>query len=185
MSGDGTLTTQTNADGTPIYILNLGTTTQNGADLSAELGLLNAAIGPADVLSATFGGPSGAPEFVNVNQPFSPVSDIAAQNTASVGNVELTTSVVGTFDEWLTVQPEGSNASGYQGSLPTEKVEIIGTVLPQPQPVLEIVTGTAWGDVHMVTFDGLAYNFQAAGEFVPPNRRSRATPTTSRSALAP
>ena len=153
LSGDGQLT----QNGTS-YVLNLGTTTLDGSDLSADLGLLNAVVGPADILSATFSGPTGALEYVNSG--FTGVSGIGAQSADDVGSVTLTTAVAGTFTETLVVQPTGSNASGYSGALPTETVEITGTVVTPTPP-----TAVLWGDVHAVTWDGLAYNFQAAGEF--------------------
>ncbi len=157
LSGDGTLTLVNG-----VYVLNLGTTALGGADLTADLGLLNAAFGPADVLGASFGLQSGDPEYANSS--VGAVNGIGAQSSAAIGSVDLKTTVAGTFTETLNVYPVGSNASGYSGALPVETVQIIGTVTaPPPAPP---VTGVLWGDVHLVTWDGLAYNFQAAGEFV-------------------
>ena len=31
---------------------------------------------------------------------------------------------------------------------------------------VEVITGDSWGDPHQITFDGIHYDFQAAGEFV-------------------
>ena len=162
-SGDGSLSLQ-NDNGVNAYVLNLGTTTVGAADLTAELGLLNAAIGPADVLSATFEGPAGSSQYTNSG--FGSVSGVDAGSVDDIGSVDLSTSEAGTYTETLVVKPTGSNASGYSGALPTETVEIIGTVT-QPVPVyIPPVSGEAWGDVHMVTFDGLTYNMQGVGEFI-------------------
>ena len=79
----------------------------------------------------------------------------------------LNTGTIGVFTQQITLTPTGTNASGYSGTLATETIDVVGTIVPvPPPPPPPLATATAWGDVHLTTFDGLYYNFQAEGEFV-------------------
>ncbi len=42
----------------------------------------------------------------------------------------------------------------------------IGTIIDNDLPPPPSIAGAAWGDPHLITFDGLMYDFQSAGEFV-------------------
>ena len=146
------------------YVLNLGTAIQNAAALSMQLGVVNAAIGPADLLSGSFTVPGGAP-FDNAG--LAQFSGIGAGQVDGTPVISMSTAQIGTFTEMVTLDPTGSNGSGYSGALAAETVEVTGTVIaPPPPPPPSAATGIAWGDVHLTTFDGLIYNFQAKGEFV-------------------
>ena len=51
--------------------------------------------------------------------------------------------------------------------LTKQTIDVVGTIVAQPPPSPPpLPTAIAWGDVHITTFDGLYYNFQAEGEFV-------------------
>ena len=71
------------------------------------------------------------------------------------------------FTQQITLTPTGTNATGYSGTLAAETINVVGTIVPvPPPPPPPLATAIAWGDVHLTTFDGLYYNFQAEGEFV-------------------
>ena len=72
--------------------------------------------------------------------------------------MSLSTARAGSFSETLTLDPTGGNASGFSAPLGADTVIVTGKVAAP--------TGLAHGDVHMVTFDGLHYDFQATGDFV-------------------
>ena len=159
VSGNGNL-----SGGGTAYVLNLGTVYQYGTPLEAGYGVLNNGIVPSDLLSGSFAF-SGSNEFVNSGlSPFTPIGAGSA-DTAPV--VELKTDSVGTFTETVTVSPTDSNATGYSAPLSPITLTITGTVLARPTPPPPpLKIGDLYGDVHITTFDGLYYDFQAAGEFV-------------------
>jgi hypothetical protein len=78
----------------------------------------------------------------------------------------LSTGTVGVFTETVTLLPTDFNSGGYSKLLAPETVTITGTVVAAPPPIPISRVANAWGDVHLTTFDGLYYNYQAAGEFV-------------------
>ena len=53
-----------------------------------------------------------------------------------------------------------SNSSGYSAALPDRTLTITYDLTP---PTMAF--SYAWGDVHIITYNGLHYDFQAAGEF--------------------
>ena len=79
--------------------------------------------------------------------------------------MELTTYKVGTFTETFTLHPTETLTDGSTEALPDQTVTVTGTVLPKVYVAPTKPIGISWGDVHLTTFDGLMYNFQAAGEF--------------------
>jgi von Willebrand factor type D domain len=81
--------------------------------------------------------------------------------------IELQTNELGYFDETITVYPTDSNNTGYNAALTPVTIDVMGTVTAPPAPPPPAVpTADVWGVGHFVTFDGLYYNFDAAGEFV-------------------
>jgi hypothetical protein len=162
LGGDGTLTPTGVAD---TYTLNLGATDQYASALTADLGALNAAAGPAaDLLDGSFA-ISGDSEYADTG--FGPFSGVSFGNAAGGNDVVLNTGTIGVFTQQITLTPTGTNASGYSGSLTAETIDVVGTIVPiPPPPPPPLPTAIAWGDVHLTTFDGLYYNFQAEGEFV-------------------
>ena len=159
VGGVGTLT-QT---GDNAYTLDLGATTQGSAGLLADLDVLNAAAVPSDALNGSFTGPTGDPEYANGG--FGTFSGYTAGYASGQDAVELTTYKVGTFTETFTLHPTETLSDGTTTALPDQTVTVTGTVLPKVYVAPTKLTALAWGDVHLTTFDGLMYNFQAAGEF--------------------
>jgi hypothetical protein len=149
-SSNGTLTQPTPDS----YVLNLGTVAQYSAPVDISLAALNAALAPADDLDGSYS-ISGDTAFANTG--FGAFTDVAAGAESAANTVALDTGTTGSFSETITLTPTASNSQGYSGSLPQETVTVMGTVAPP--------TGTAIGDVHLTTFDGLYYNFQAVGDF--------------------
>ena len=121
-SGVGTLT-QTGDDA---YTLDLGSVAQDGYALTAGLSLTNAATGLADLLGASFS-TSGDAEFTNTGT--ADASGLAAGQSDAAPTVSLSTATAGQFSETLTIDPTGSNASGYSGALAPITVTIDGTVV--------------------------------------------------------
>jgi hypothetical protein len=156
LAGTGTLTpgTLTNGTAPDSYVLNLGTVTQNASPVTVSLAALNAAIAPADDLDGSYT-ISGDPYFTNTG--FGDFSAVGAGDTSGTDTVSLGTGKTGGFSETIVLHPTDSNSSGYSQPLPDETLTVIGTVAAP--------TGTAIGDVHLTTFDGLYYNFQADGDF--------------------
>jgi hypothetical protein len=150
VSSNGTLTEPT-AD---TYVLNLGTVLQNSAPVAISLAALNAALAPADDLDGSYsiGSDTG---FTNTG--FGAFTGAAAAEQSAASTVALNTASTGSFSETITLDPTDSNSLGFSQSLAAETVTVTGTVVAP--------TGTAIGDVHLTTFDGLYYNFQADGDF--------------------
>jgi hypothetical protein len=150
LTSNGNLT----ANGPNAFTLNLGSTTEGAAALSAGLGVLNDVGGPADWLSGTLA-VSGSGQFGN--DGFGGFGTLGAGGSLDAGSMSLTTNQLGTFSETIVLTPMDSNADGFAEVLAAQTVTVVGTITP---------TGTAQGDVHMATYDGLHYDFQADGDFV-------------------
>jgi len=150
LTSNGNLT----SNGSNAFTLNLGSTTEGTAALSANLGVLNDVAGPADWLSGTLA-VSGSGQFNNAG--FGAFGTIGAGGSVAAGGVTLATNQLGMFSEMIVLTPMDSNADGFSEMLAAQTVTVVGTITP---------IGTANGDVHMVTYDGLHYDFQADGDFV-------------------
>jgi hypothetical protein len=142
------------ANGSNAFTLNLGSTTEGAAALSANLGVSNDVDGPADWLSGTLIADGGS-QFTN--EGFGAFGTIDANGSIAAGSVSLATNQLGTFSESFVLTPIDSNPHGFAEVLAKQTVTVVGTIIP---------IGTANGDVHMVTYDGLHYDFQADGDFV-------------------
>ena len=105
--------------------LSLGTVAAGSAPVVVDLGVLNAAAGPADLLSGSLS-VAGSPQFSNAG--FTSVSNLAAGQDERNEVVTLATGQAGTFSETVTLDPAGSNASGYSGALAPQTLTITGTV---------------------------------------------------------
>ena len=124
------------------YTLDLGSFQQNGAGATVDLGVLNSAVGPADLLAGTFQ-ITGASAYTI--QGFSGFDGVAAGQTSEIGTLTLATGTAGTFTETITLHGVGSNASGYSGALADETLTITAVVNPlNAAPVAQ--DGSASGD---------------------------------------
>ena len=125
--GAGTLT-QT---GTDTYVLNFGSlgAGSKGGAVTADLSVSNIAPGLADLLSGNFIVAGGA-GFTNAG--LVDFSGLGAGASDTAPSITLQTGTAGTFSETITLDPTGSNSSGYVGALAPETIEITGTVLPAP-----------------------------------------------------
>ena len=120
-SGGGNLTQNGDA-----YTLDLGPIIQGTGPVTVGLGVLNSAAGPADTLGGTF---AIAGDSAFTNSGFAAFSGGSAGGADTAPTVALNTSSLGTFTETITLDPTGSNPSGYAGALPAETFTISGTVI--------------------------------------------------------
>ncbi|WP_206742638.1 Hint domain-containing protein [Acidisphaera rubrifaciens] len=75
-------------------------------------------------------------------------------------NVAVDYAKFGPNEETITYTPTDTNGTGFNKTLPTETITVRDTIVPPT-----MVYSYAWGDVHIVTYNGTHYDFQAAGEF--------------------
>jgi T5SS/PEP-CTERM-associated repeat protein len=108
------------------YTLNFGTVQLDSGAATVDLGALNAAIGPSDLLEGSFviGANSGA--FTDSN--FTAFTGLGAGAADTAPTVTLNTGTAGTFSETITLDATGYNASGYSGALTPLTLTVTGTV---------------------------------------------------------
>jgi hypothetical protein len=97
------------------------------------LALLNAAIGPADLLSGTFalGTGTGSAFTLSGFGPFDGLAAGAQQDGLVVG---FDSSALGSFTRTIVISSVGSNASGYRGALADTTLVLSGSVVAVPEP---------------------------------------------------
>jgi hypothetical protein len=144
--------------GDDTYTLNLGTANEGASALSSDLIVGNGATGTADYLDGSFA-IAGGGGFGNYLASF---SQLGAGQTLDAGAVTLATDHAGVFSETVTLSPTDANADNYSLAEGPRTITVTGTIVAGP---VVAPTGTAQGDVHMVTFDGLRYDFQATGDY--------------------
>jgi hypothetical protein len=129
VGGAGTLTQNGTA-----FTLNLGAVRQNGSALVGDLGVVNAAAGPADLLNGSFtvGGTTG---FTNLGVAGFSFTGAAAGLDERSQVLTLNTGTVGVFSETITLFGTGSNASGYSGTLTPETITVLGSVFAAAAPL--------------------------------------------------
>jgi hypothetical protein len=135
------------------YVLNLGTVAEGSADPVVTLAALNAAQTPADDLGGSFA-ISGDSAFTNTG--FGTFGGVGAGDESASNTISLDTSSSGNFSETITLDPTDTTGQGSTSALTPETLTVTGTVAPP---------AVAFGDVHLRTFDGLLYDFQALGDF--------------------
>ncbi len=108
------------------YTLDLGDVLQGSSGLAADLRVLNAAAGRADLLGGSFtvSNPSGA--FVNTG--ISAFSGLSSGTGDNAPVITLSTSTHGSFTEIITIKTAGSNSSGYNGALAPITLTVTGVV---------------------------------------------------------
>ncbi|MBV8778350.1 MAG: choice-of-anchor D domain-containing protein, partial [Alphaproteobacteria bacterium] len=139
------------------YTLDLGAI-QAGEPLPPlQFALTNTAAAGADNLGGTFS--ATAVEGFSVAGAALP-SPLAPGQTYSGLQVNVNEMKFGANTETVTLHPTDTNATGFNQPLSPVTLDIDYTLEQQSR-----VYSQAWGDVHIVTYNGLTYNFQAVGEF--------------------
>jgi hypothetical protein len=136
------------------YVLNLGTLLQGASVSAVTLEALNAATGLADQLDASTS-ITGSSAFTNTG--FANFTNLTAGSADALGSITVSTANTGTLSETITLTPTDVNSDAFS------KVQTPITLMVN---AVVIGNGTASGDVHLVTFDGLHYDFQADGDYV-------------------
>ena len=130
--GDGVFSTT----GANTFLLDFGLLTQGDAAASAELGVTNSAIGPADELAGSFGLLTSPFSLSG----FSDFDGLLAGDTLGGFQVGLDTSTLGIFSTQITFDPLSQNASGFSGALSQITINVTGEVqasaIPEPSGVL-------------------------------------------------
>jgi hypothetical protein len=139
------------------YTLDLGAIQYGQSLPTLQFGIENAAAAPADELGGTVS--ADTVEGFTVSGDTLPGSLGAGQSytgiTATINTVKF-----GDNSETITFDPTDTNASGYSVALAPITLTIADTLeLPS------LTYSQAYGDVHIITYNGLLYNFQAVGEF--------------------
>lgn len=115
----------------------------------------NDAAGPADWLNGTYS-VSGGSGFSNAG--LAAFNTLTAGGSLTAGIVSLAANAAGVYSETIVLTPMDANAGGYSSILAAQTITVTGTIVAP--------TGSGNGDVHMVTYDGLHYDFQAVGDYV-------------------
>ena len=118
-----------------------------------------------DQLTGTFSVGSSAGYVVSGASILSPIDPgqsydglVVQLNAGLLANTSIK---VGANSETIIFNPVDTNASGFTAPLPPITLTIADTLeLPG------MVYSQAWGDVHIITYNGLKYDFQASGDYV-------------------
>jgi Ca2+-binding RTX toxin-like protein len=132
------------------YTLDLGSFVHNAPAVTVNLGALNPAAGPADLLSGTF---QIAGSNALSTAGFGAFSGFGAGQQNGVGTLTLQTGTPGIFSKTITLHPTGSNASGFSAPLADETLTISAIVFASAPSI-------AVGADHATTTD--------IGGFAPP-----------------
>jgi hypothetical protein len=119
-SGAGTFA----ADGSNVELLTIATV--KGTATSAGIAALNAAIGPADVLSGSYATIGSGPAFTNTG--FAAFANLAAGASSAASSVTVKGAADGMFVEQFVLNATGSNASGYSGAVAAQTLDVEGGV---------------------------------------------------------
>ena len=139
------------------YTLDLGAI-QYGEPLPAfQFSIENAGSAGVDNLGGTFDVPTVAGFSVtgaSLPQP------LGAGQSYDGLDVSVNYIKFGANEETITYTPEDSNSTGFSAALQPITLTVLDDIVPPT-----MVYSYAWGDVHIITYNGLEYNFQAEGEF--------------------
>ncbi|MBV8776192.1 MAG: choice-of-anchor D domain-containing protein, partial [Alphaproteobacteria bacterium] len=134
------------------YEFDFGDIVQYGPPASVHLAVANAAAGPADLLSGNFTITDDAPMPLFGNTGFNtPVSGLGAGQQQGGLTVTLNPNTVGTYVEFVTLKPTGSNAGGYSQPLSPVTVEITANIIQGPpveSPAALAAEPIHFGNVH-------------------------------------
>jgi hypothetical protein len=139
------------------YTLDLGAIQYGQSLPTLQFGIENAAAAPADELGGTVS--ANTVEGFTVSGDTLPGPLGAGQSYTGI-TATINTIKFGDNSETITFDPTDTNASGYSVALAPITLTIADTLeLPS------LTYSQAYGDVHIITYNGLLYNFQAVGEF--------------------
>ena len=129
--------------GAGTYTLDFGTVLPGSPDAMAELGILNTAFGPADLLNGRLSLGAGSGFALGGPDAF---ADIAAGASQRGFGIVFDDAAPGSFDQTVTISWFGSNASGYEGPAFDTTLLLHGTVavaaaVPEPETYLLMATG--------------------------------------------
>ena len=119
-----------------VYTLDFGTLAKGSAGLDDTLAVLNSATGLADLLSGSFTSAGSVPGFDLSG--FDAFSGLGAGQSKDGLTIDFDTGTAGTFEDTITLQATGSNASGYSGALGEVTLvlegQITGSTAAVPEP---------------------------------------------------
>jgi hypothetical protein len=139
------------------YTLDLGTV-QYGEPLPAiQFAIENAGTAGVDNLGGTFVAPTVA--GFSVAGASLPQALGAGQSYDGL-NVSVNYIKFGQNEQTVTFDPQDSNATGFSAALQPITLTVLDNIVPPT-----MVYSYAYGDVHIITYNGTFYNFQAEGEF--------------------
>ena len=139
LNGTGRLT----QSGDQTFVLDLGIVRKGGSAVATELSIINDMIGPVDLLDGTFRFDPGLDfEFAG----FTAFTDLDGGDMFRGLLVSLDTNLLGTFEDILTLDSVGHNASGFRGDLPNFTLivrgrVVDGTSVPEPGTIFLFVLG--------------------------------------------
>ncbi len=140
------------------YTLDLGAVQLGETLPTLKFAIENAANAPSDQLTGTFAVPTVVGFSVSGDTIPTPID---AGDSYQGLTVSINQDKFGAQDETITFDPVDTNASGYSAPLSPITLTIADTLeLPS------MIYSQAFGDVHIITYNGLTYNFQATGDFV-------------------
>ena len=140
------------------YTLDLGAV-QLGENIPAlQFAIANESTAPSDQLTGTFTVANTFGFTVTGDQLPAP---LAAGQSYDGLTVSINQKKFGGNSETITFNPVDTNLSGFSAPLPQITLTIADTL-----EVPGMVYSQAWGDVHIITYNGLKYDFQASGDYV-------------------
>ena len=139
LNGTGSLT----RSGDQTFVLDLGSLRKGGGPVATELSIINDMIGPVDLLDGAFRFDPGL-DFTFAG--FSSFTDLDGGDVFRGLLVSLDTNLLGTFEDILTLDSVGHNASGFRGELPDFTLivrgrVVDGTSVPEPGTIFLFVLG--------------------------------------------
>ena len=147
------------------YTLDLGAVQLGEALPTLQFGVVNAATPPADQLAGTFTWPTVAGFNLNVSGTTTSGASLPSSIAAGASYQGLSATIsqdkFGANSQTITFNPIDTNASGFSAPLTPITLTIADTLeLPG------MIYSQAVGDVHIITYNGLKYDFQASGDYV-------------------
>jgi len=126
------------------YTLDFGSLALGAADLTGTLGILNSALGPADLLRGSFDTSGVGPEFLLSG--FTSFAGLASGAGQGGFSITLDSATLGAFEDIIVLHAFGSNASGFDAALTDTTLVLRGNVqavvaVPEPGTYLLMLGG--------------------------------------------